>query len=58
MNSDQIFSLVRQILTFGGGFLVTKGLIDSGTMATAVGAIVTLGSIAWSVATHKTTPTV
>lgn len=58
MNTDQIFSLVRQILTFGGGFLVTKGLIDSGTMATAVGAIVTLGSIGWSVATHKAPPTV
>jgi hypothetical protein len=53
MNADQIASLVRQILTFVGGYLVTKGIVDDGTLVAVVGAIATLASVGWSFFTHK-----
>lgn len=49
MNIDGILSFVRHILTFGGGFLVTNGTLTASDMETAVGAIITLGGIAWGV---------
>lgn len=49
MSSEAILGIVRHILTFGGGLLVTKGVVDEGTMTTAVGAAVTLIGAIWSV---------
>ena len=57
MNADQIASVIRQILTFAGSYLVTKGIVDDGTLIAAVGAIATLVSLGWSFFTHKTAPT-
>lgn len=58
MNKDQILGLVRHILTFIGGFLITKGVIDESTSIEAIGAITTLIGSAWSVLSKKpvTTP--
>lgn len=53
MNSDQIMSLIRNILQFGGGILVSKGLITEPDMLTAVGALAALGSVVWSMIAHK-----
>lgn len=53
MTSDLVFSFIRQLLTFGGAYAVTKGLTDDATAQTAIGALVTLLSVGWSVATHK-----
>lgn len=50
MNKDQILGLVRHVLTFIGGFLITKGVIDEATSVEAIGAIVTLIGSVWSVA--------
>jgi len=49
MNMDTVLGIVRHILTFGGGLLVTKGVVDEGTMTTAVGALVTIIGAVWSV---------
>ncbi len=49
MSSEIIFSFLRQALMFGGGYLVTTGWFDSGTLTTVVGAVMTLVSSAWSV---------
>jgi hypothetical protein len=53
MTSDLVFSFVRQLLTFGGAYAVSKGLVDGGTAETAIGALATLLSVGWSVVTHK-----
>lgn len=49
MNMESIMGLVRHVLTFGGGFLVSAGALDAATLEVAVGAIITLAGIAWSV---------
>jgi len=44
---------VRHVLTFLGGFLVTKGTLDSETLMQVVGAIGTIGGFAWSAVKKK-----
>jgi hypothetical protein len=58
MNKDQILGLIRHVLTFVGGFLITKGIIDEATSLEAIGAITTLIGSVWSVLSKKpvTTP--
>jgi hypothetical protein len=53
MNMEMILGLVRHILTFGGGLLVTKGYLDEATAQQAVGAVITLGGIVWSALAKK-----
>lgn len=48
MNWEQISSILRHILTFGGGFIVAKGWIDTETMTGIVGAIITIGGAIWA----------
>ena len=50
MNKEQILGLVRHVLTFVGGFLITKGVIDEAISAEAIGALITLIGSVWSVA--------
>ena len=51
--------LIRHLLTFGGGFLITKGVADEATVTGMVGALVTVIGGAWSIYdkySHKNTP--
>ena len=50
MSMEMVLGIVRHILTFGGGLLVTKGLTDEGTMTAIVGALVTAIGGIWSIA--------
>lgn len=43
-----IMGVARHILTAAGGALVAKGVVDAGTAETAVGAVVTLVGVGWS----------
>lgn len=45
---ETILGLIRHTLTFGGGVLASKGVIDVSEVETAVGAIVTIVGIIWS----------
>jgi len=49
MNKDQILGLLRHSLTFGGGFLVTKGWSDDSTNAELVGGLLTVIGAVWSI---------
>jgi hypothetical protein len=50
MNKESILGVVRHLLTFSGGLLVTKGIgLDEQMMLEAVGSIITLIGIVWSV---------
>ena len=53
MNQDLVLSLVRHALTAAGSILVTKGVIDAGSLDAAIGALITLGSVGWMLATRK-----
>ena len=46
--SDKISGLLRHILTFVGGYLVTAGIIDEAMLMEVVGAIITIIGFAWS----------
>ena len=42
-----IIALLRHLLTFIGGTLVAKGVIDTATLTEIIGAIITLLSVGW-----------
>lgn len=54
MNTEQIASIVRQILLAVGGFIVGKGWVDNETMVQIAGALsVIVGSI-WAIWSRST----
>lgn len=44
---DTILSLLRHALTFGGGFLLAKGLLSDATLNAVIPAIVTAVGACW-----------
>ena len=42
-----IIALLRHLLTFIGGTLVAKGILDSATLQEVIGALITLISVGW-----------
>jgi hypothetical protein len=46
---EQLQGLVRHVLTFVGGFLLTKGIIDDSILVELIGGAVTLTGAIWSV---------
>jgi hypothetical protein len=53
MNWDMIGGLIRHLLTFGGGFLVTNGTITEPDLQTAIGGIIAIGGVLWSIVTKR-----
>ena len=53
MNKEQVLGILRHTLTFVGGILITKGLIDESTLAELSGAFITLVGGFWSVLAKK-----
>lgn len=49
MKKEQILGILRHSLTFLGGLLVMKGLVDETTATEIVGGIVTLVGTIWSI---------
>lgn len=49
MNKDQVLGIIRHALTFVGGFLVMKGLVDETMVTEIVGGVVGLVGAIWSV---------
>ena len=47
MNWEQISSILRHVLTFGGGFIVAKGWVSETVMLQIVGAVITVGGAVW-----------
>lgn len=47
MQKDTILSLLRHALTFGGGFLVAKGLVTETSLGTLIPAVVAAVGAAW-----------
>jgi len=53
MNKEQVLGLLRHSLTFLGGILVAKGLVDESTFVELSGALITLVGGLWSVLVKK-----
>ncbi len=49
LTKEQILGIVRHGLTFIGGILIAKGLIDESTVTEIVGGIITLTGTIWSI---------
>lgn len=46
--NDKVSGLLRHVLTFLGGYLVTQGVIDEAILSEVVGAIITIVGFVWS----------
>ena len=53
MLKPAILALIRQILTIGGTALVAKGYVQTSDVEPVIGALVTIGSVIWSVADKR-----
>ncbi len=53
MTKEQVLGVIRHVLTFAGGFLVTKGLVDEGAVMEVVGAVTTIIGSVWSIVAKK-----
>jgi hypothetical protein len=49
MNAEMVMGFIRHALTFGGGILVSKGVVEASEVETAVAALVTLIGLGWSI---------
>lgn len=49
MNQEAIMSFVRHMLTFAGGILVTKGILDEGTSMEVIGGLMTVIGAIWGI---------
>lgn len=53
MNWLFIQGLLRHLLTFGGGFLVSDGVIDAEQADIITGSVLSLGGVIWSIFDKK-----
>ena len=51
--NDQLQSLLRSILKFGGGWFVAKGMTDNSTAELVAAVLAALAGFVWSAWTHK-----
>lgn len=49
MKKEVILGVVRHVLTFAGGILVAKGLLEQGVLAEIIGGVMTVIGGVWSV---------
>lgn len=49
LTKEQVLGIVRHAMTFVGGILIAKGLMDEGVVTEITGAILTLVGSIWSV---------
>lgn len=51
--NEKVSGLIRHTLTAIGGFVVAKGLLEESLVQDAIGAILTLVGVIWSIAAKK-----
>ena len=54
MNKEQVLGLLRHVLTFVGGILIAKGLVDEGQVTELAGGLMTIVGTVWSIVAKKT----
>ena len=53
MLKPAILALIRQVLTVAGTALVAKGYVQASDIEPVIGALLTIGSVIWSVADKR-----
>jgi hypothetical protein len=53
LTKEQVLGIVRHTLTFVGGIVVMKGIVDEGTVTEIIGGVMTLIGTVWSVVDKK-----
>jgi hypothetical protein len=53
MTLEMWLGIARHLLTALGGVLVTKGWADEASVQAGIGALITIGGVAWSVVAKK-----
>jgi hypothetical protein len=54
LTQEQVLGIFRHGLTFVGGILITKGLIDEAMVSEITGSVISLVGLIWSVVSKKT----
>ena len=49
MTTEPTLGIVRHVLTYGGGFVVTSGSASSSEIEQGIGAVVTIIGVVWSI---------
>lgn len=49
MTKEQIFGIIRHTLTFVGGILVMKGVVDNSTLEALISGLLTTTGLIWSI---------
>lgn len=49
LTKEQVLGIIRHTLTFVGGIVVMRGLIDEATVTEIIGGVLTLTGTIWSV---------
>jgi hypothetical protein len=52
-SKERILGIIRHTLTFVGGIMVMKGLVDETTVTEIIGGVITLTGTIWSVIDKK-----
>ena len=53
LTKEQLMGILRHGLTFIGGLLIMKGLVDEATVTEIIGGVMTLAGTIWSVIEKK-----
>jgi hypothetical protein len=53
LTKDQLLGIVRHSLTFIGGILIMRGLVDESTFTEITGGVITLTGAIWSIINKK-----
>jgi len=53
MLEPAILALIRQVLTVAGTALVAKGFFQASDVEPVIGALLTIGSVTWSIADKR-----
>lgn len=49
LTREQVMGIIRHTLTFVGGIVVAKGLVDEATVTEIIGGVLTLTGAVWSI---------
>lgn len=53
MTQEQIYGVIRHVLSAAGGILIAKGLISDGSWTELTGAAMALVGVIWSIVSKK-----
>lgn len=53
LTREQVLGILRHTLTFVGGIIVAKGLVEEAVVTEIIGGVLTLTGAIWSIVTKK-----